>query len=90
MSIYELSRWMSLIEAVGIISDKCDNLDMNDKDHSWIKPIAIQKYVDERTEGILFELTNRFFFIPRLWVYTEFFFGRFWCNNKENKISLKF
>lgn len=59
MSVYEMSRWMSLIEAVDIISDKCDSLDMNDKDHSWIKPIAIQKYVDERTEGILFELTNQ-------------------------------
>jgi len=59
MSIYELSRWMSLIEAVGIVSDKCESLDMNEKDHSWIKPIAIQKYVDERTEGILFELTNQ-------------------------------
>lgn len=59
MSVYEMSRWMSLIEAVDIISDKCKSLDMNDKDHSWIKPIAIQKYVDERTEGILFELTNQ-------------------------------
>tara|TARA_A100001011_G_C14185901_1_gene789019 strand:+ start:425 stop:682 length:258 start_codon:yes stop_codon:yes gene_type:complete len=59
MSVYEMSRWMSLIEAVDIISDKCKTLDMNDKDHSWIKPIAIQKYVDERTEGILFELTNQ-------------------------------
>lgn len=59
MSVYEMSRWMSLIEAVDIISDKCKSLDMNDNDHSWIKPIAIQKYVDERTEGILFELTNQ-------------------------------
>ena len=59
MSVYEMSRWMSLIEAVDIISDKCKSLDMNEKDHSWIKPIAIQKYVDERTEGILFELTNQ-------------------------------
>lgn len=59
MSVYEMSRWMSLIEAVDIISDKCNSLDMNEKDHSWIKPIAIQKYVDERTEGILFELTNQ-------------------------------
>ena len=32
---------------------------MDEKDHSWVKPIAIQKYVDERTEGILFELSNQ-------------------------------
>ena len=59
MSIYEMSRWMSLIEAVDIVSEKCKTLNMHEKDHSWIKPIAIQKYVDERTEGILFELSNQ-------------------------------
>lgn len=59
MSVYELSRWLCLVEAVNIIGDKCDQLQLNDKDGSWVKPIAIQKYVDERTEGMLFELTNQ-------------------------------
>ena len=59
MSVYELARWMSLIEAVDIISTKCDEIGVSEKSTSWVKPIAIQKYVDERTEGMLFELTNQ-------------------------------
>tara|TARA_B100002019_G_C21033516_1_gene480818 strand:- start:388 stop:645 length:258 start_codon:yes stop_codon:yes gene_type:complete len=59
MSVYELARWMCLIESVDIISEKCDSLGLPEKNSSWVKPIAIQKYVDERTEGMLFELTNQ-------------------------------
>lgn len=59
MSYYELSRWMSLIEAVEHVSKKCDQLGMPKASNKWIKPIALQKYVDERTEGMLFELTNQ-------------------------------
>ena len=59
MSVYELARWMSLIEAVDIISTKCDEIGVSEKSTSWVKPIAIKKYVDERTEGMLFELTNQ-------------------------------
>ena len=49
MSYYELSRWFSLIEAIDFI-DK--------KDGSWVKPIALQKYVDERTPSMLFDMVN--------------------------------
>lgn len=59
MSYYELSRWMCLIEAVEFIDKKSKQLNISDSSNSWVKPIAIQKYVDERTEGMLFELTNQ-------------------------------
>lgn len=59
MSYYELARWMCLVEAVDCIDKKCQQLDVSDKSNIWVKPIAIQKYVDERTEGMLFELTNQ-------------------------------
>lgn len=59
MSYYELSRWMSLIEAVDHVGKKCDQLNIPKNSNKWIKPIALQKYVDERTEGMLFELTNQ-------------------------------
>ena len=58
MSEYEISRWMSLIEAVDIIDKKSKQLKMSDKDLNWVKPIAIQKYLDERTESMLFEIEN--------------------------------
>lgn len=59
MNVYELARWMSLMEAVDIIDEKCAKLSLPESNGSWVKPIAIQKYVDDRTEGMLFELTNQ-------------------------------
>lgn len=59
MSYYELSRWLSLIEAVECVDKKCTQLNIPKNSNKWIKPIALQKYVDERTEGMLFELTNQ-------------------------------
>jgi hypothetical protein len=56
MSLYELARWRSLMESVSIIGEKLDR--DNNSRTNWIKPIAIQKYVDERTDSMLFELAN--------------------------------
>lgn len=58
MSFYEFSRWMSLIEGVEFIHKKCKQLNVSDKSAIWIKPNALQKYVNERTESMLFELTD--------------------------------
>jgi hypothetical protein len=58
MSEYEICRWMSLIEAVDIIDTKSKQLKLSEKELNWVKPIAIQKYIDERTESMLFEVQN--------------------------------
>jgi hypothetical protein len=58
MSFYELSRWMALIEGVEHVSKKCDQLNIPVSSNTWIKPNALQKYIDERTESMLFEITN--------------------------------
>ena len=58
MSFYELSRWFSLIEGVEHVSKKCDQLKIPVSSNSWIKPNALQKYINERTESMLFEITN--------------------------------
>lgn len=58
MSEYEICRWMSLIEAVDIIDTKCKQLGIKSKGVNWVKPIALQKYIDERTESMLFETKN--------------------------------
>ena len=58
MSYYELSRWLSLVEAVDVVSKKADQLKLAENDSSWVKPIAFNKYIDERTESMLFEITN--------------------------------
>lgn len=56
MSEYEISRWMSLIEAVDLIDKKSKQLGVKGNGINWVKPIAIQKYIDERTESMLFEI----------------------------------
>lgn len=56
MSEYEISRWASLIEAVDIIDRKASQMGVKGAAVNWVKPIAIQKYIDERTESMLFEI----------------------------------
>ena len=58
MSEYEISRWFSLIEAVDINDKKSSQLGIKGKGINWVKPIAIQKYIDERTESMLFEVKD--------------------------------
>jgi len=58
MSEYEICRWMCLIEAVDIIEQKFSQLGGTGKGINWVKPIAIQKYIDERTESMLFEIAS--------------------------------
>jgi hypothetical protein len=58
MSEYEVCRWMSLVEAVDIINEKSEQLGVKASSVNWVKPIAIQKYIDERTEGILYEVKD--------------------------------
>lgn len=58
MSYYEMARWLSLIEGVEVVSKKCEQLNIPDKSNCWIKPNALQKYVDERHTSMLFEITE--------------------------------
>lgn len=58
MSLYELSRWCSLIEGVEVIDKKLRQLDLAGKSDIWIKPIPLQKYIDERSDDILYDLMN--------------------------------
>jgi len=47
MDLDEFSRWACLVEAVEIISQKAQELKVLNT-NQWIKPLAIQKYIDER------------------------------------------
>jgi hypothetical protein len=58
MSYYEFSRWLSLLEAIDVVDKKATQLKLPKSDNSWIKPIAFGKYIAERTESMLFEITN--------------------------------
>jgi len=57
MTLFELARWNCLLEAVEIIDSRIDEIEFKTKRQAnWVKPIAIQKYVDERTPSMLHEL----------------------------------
>ena len=58
MSEYEICRWFSLLEAVDIIDQKASQLGEAGDNFNWVKPIAIQKYIDDRTESMLFEVAD--------------------------------
>lgn len=49
MNVDEYTRWLCLVEALEVISEsyKNKNEDM-DKTSDWIRPIPIQKYINER------------------------------------------
>ena len=58
MSVYELSRWCCLIEGIEVIDKKIKQTGMTGDDKFWVKPIPLQKYIDERSDEILFDLVN--------------------------------
>ena len=58
MSVYELARWQCLMEAISLIDQKTQQMGLPESDNSWVKPLAIQKYVNERTESMIFDMQN--------------------------------
>lgn len=57
LSLECYTRWLCLLEALDVISSKAeeDNIDL-EKDQSWIKPGALQKYMDERYHAMLYDI----------------------------------
>lgn len=55
----EYARWLCLIEALDIISKKADQfkVDLHGKDVDWVKPLAFQKYITERYESMIDEVS---------------------------------
>ncbi len=53
MEFEEFVRWCCLIEAVQVVDNQQDVDTTNDK---WIKPLAFQKYIDERYHSMKHDL----------------------------------
>lgn len=54
MNLDTYARWLCLIEALEIISDKSKRFKMDmDKNFDWIKPIPLQKYIRDRFPSML-------------------------------------
>ena len=62
MHIDHYARWLCLLEAIDYIDKKCEERGANMDDVDWVKPIALQKYIDERfhsmKQDLKFEYNN--------------------------------
>ena len=59
LSLYEFSRWVCLIRGIDVIDSKAKQLSINlDTYTDWVKPLALQKYIDEETPGTVFMVKN--------------------------------
>lgn len=57
MSIETFARWMCLVEAIDCIQKKCEEEKINMEKVDWVKPIAIQHYIDERFHSMVHDVT---------------------------------
>ena len=57
MSVYEISRWFCILDALDIITKKAAALNVDlVKEHKWVKPIALQKYIEERINSVIVDV----------------------------------
>ena len=56
MTIETYTRWMCLVEALDVITQVAERkkIDLNNND--WVKPIALQKYINERYLSMLHDV----------------------------------
>tara|TARA_R110000824_G_scaffold257981_1_gene446943 strand:+ start:506 stop:736 length:231 start_codon:yes stop_codon:yes gene_type:complete len=52
MGFNEFVRWACLIEALEVVGGKVDNTN----DDKWVKPLAFQKYIQERFHSMKHDL----------------------------------
>ena len=59
LTLYQMARWSCLMLGIDFIEKRAGELKINmDKDKSWLKPLALQKYIDESTPGMVTEIKN--------------------------------
>jgi len=57
MSLETYSRWLCLIEAIELVCGKAKQIKVDiSSNMDWIKPLAFQKYIEERHESMKDEI----------------------------------
>lgn len=51
-----LARWLCLMEAFHIIEKKSSDLGINLEKEDWVKPLAFEKYVQQRFESMMLDM----------------------------------
>lgn len=52
------ARWLCLAEAFYIIDKKAEDLGVSLSDNDWVKPLAFEKYIDQRFESMMLDVTH--------------------------------
>jgi hypothetical protein len=52
------ARWLCLMEAFYIINKKAEDLNINLNDDDVVKPLAFEKYIQQRYESMMLDLTH--------------------------------
>lgn len=59
LTLYEVARWASLMKGLDYIDEKAAQLKIDlTKDKTWLKPLALQKYIDEETPSVIANIKN--------------------------------
>jgi len=59
LTLYEAARWASLMKGLDYIDLKAEQLKIDlTKDKTWLKPLALQKYIDEETPSVIANIKN--------------------------------
>ena len=54
MSLYQAARWLALMNGLEAINKKAAQLKIDlDKDKTWVKPLALQKFIEEDTPSCI-------------------------------------
>lgn len=62
MKKLEYARWLCLIEAIDLIERKAQELKTDlITDDFWVKPLAFQKYIDQRLETMIIDVDREEF-----------------------------
>jgi hypothetical protein len=51
-----LARWLCLLEAFHIIEKKSEDLGVSLEKKDWVKPLAFEKYIQQRYEGMMLDM----------------------------------
>jgi len=58
MEKFTFVRWLCLVEGIDVAERKASDLGINLDGWDWIKPLAFEKYVAERFEGMTLDLDS--------------------------------
>ena len=59
MTLYEAARWSALISGLDVITKRANQLRIDlDKEKNMLKPLALQKYIEEETSVAIAEINQ--------------------------------